>query len=217
MNNRYLSLVLSAASIVGVVLAIVASCKPGWCDEVTTQEQNLALLKEIDAQLVKKPVDVALLSRHAELMGQLKRYEDELADASKIIALRPNLKDGYLLRAQAQAKLNRNLAAIDSLNKAVDVGGSTPSVQVLKARLLRREKRYSEAIAIADQVIKENPSDYNAYDCRAGCYYAQNGACAQAIADLEAVVRLNPSDREAKALISNLRSKMESQTKTRSK
>lgn len=210
--NRFSSMALSAA----IFVAFGVSSGPVWCGEAT-QEQNLALLKQIDADLAKKPGDLELLCQHAELMGKMKRYADEISDAAKIIAINPKLKDGYLLQAQGQAKLNRNAAAIASLNKAFEVGGSTHSQQILKARLLRREKRYSEAISIVDQVIRENPSDYNAYDCRAGCYYSQNGPCLRAISDLEAVVRLNPSDVEAKALVVDLRTKLASQSNAKSK
>ena len=200
--NRFFKLALSAA----IVLTFVGLQGPAWCGEaVNSTSEDQADLAKIEAQLARKPGDLNFLCRHSELMGKMKRYEDEISDAAKIIAINPKLKDGYLLQAHGQAKLNQNAAAIASLNKAFEVGGLTHSQQILKARLLRREKRYSEAISIVDQVIKEDPSDYSAYDCRAGCYYSQNGPCLKAISDLEAVVRMNPSDVEAKALIIDLR------------
>lgn len=211
---RFSSLALSGA----IVLAVGVSAGPALCgDPVKSKAEYHADLAEIEAQLLKRPTDVDLLCRHAELMGRLNRFEEEISDATKIINIKPKLRYGYLLKAQGHAKLNQNLAAIESLNKAFEVGGATHSLLVLKARLLRREKRYSEAIATVDQVINENPSDSSAYDCRAGCYYAQFGPCSEAVSDLEAVVRLNPSDSGAKALISEMSRKIAAQAAARSK
>ncbi len=84
---RFASLVLSCA----IVLAVGVSFGTAWCGEATP-EQNLALLKQIDADLVKKPGDLNFLCRHAELMGKMKRYQEEVSEASKIIGKFPKAK-----------------------------------------------------------------------------------------------------------------------------
>ena len=62
--NRFFRLALSLA----LVLEAAGSSGPGWCGEAATQEQNLALLKEIEADLAKKPDNTLFLLQHAEVL-----------------------------------------------------------------------------------------------------------------------------------------------------
>ncbi len=217
MNNRYLSLVLSAASIAGAVLAIVASCKPGWCDDVATEEKNLALLKEIDAALLKKPNDQLLNLQHAELLGLLKRYDEQIIEANKLLSKNPNLRDAYLIRSDGEANQKRYTEALVSLDKAFSLGAPTPRLLLTKARWLKNAKRNAEAIAVLNQVIKAEPSNVTAYDCRSICYFRLYGPCVQALQDLEKVVLLNPSDSKAVALVADLKRELKSQALTKGK
>ncbi len=198
---RFASLVLSGA----IVLSFSGLSRTARCGDEPTQEQNLALLKEIDADLAKKPGDLVLQGQHAEMMGRLKRFNEQIAEANRMLGQNPKFRDAYLLRAHGEGNLKRNSEAIASLDKAFALGAPTPKLLLLKARYLKSEKRYREAIELLNQVIQAEPSNFTAYDYRSLCFFRLNGPCEQALQDMERVVLLNPKDVDAKVLLANLR------------
>ncbi len=208
---RFASLVLSGA----IVLAVGVSFGTAWCGEATP-EQNLALLKQIDADLVKKPGDLNFLCRHAELMGKMKRYQEEVSEASKIIGKFPKARDAFLIQAHGLGNLERSADAIKSLDRAFSLGAPTPELLVLKATHLRREKKYKEAIAVLSKVIEQHPGYSPAYDSRSVCYYRLYGPCKLALDDLEAESRLQPPNAETKTLIQELKKKLAANSSTNS-
>lgn len=201
--NRFFSMALSAA----IVFAVGVSSGPAWCGEAT-QEQNLALLKQIEADLAKKPGDLKLLCQHAELLGRLHRYDEEVSEAAKIIGKFPNARDAFLIQAHGLGNIERSADAIKSLDKAFSLGAPTPELIVLKATHLRREKKYKEAIAVLSKVIEQHPGYSAAYDCRSVCYYRLYGPCRLALNDLEIESRLEPQNAETKTLIQALKKKL---------
>jgi len=203
MLNRFFSLALSGA----IVFAVGVSGGPAWCLEAT-QEQNLALLKAIDADLAKKPNDTLLLLKHAEMMGLLQRYVEQVDEANKLIKKNPNLRDAYLIRSDGEANQKRYAEALVSLDKAFSLGSPTPKLLLYKARYQRNEKKYSEALKTINMVIKADPTNVAAYKCRSECYFRLNGSCIEALQDMEKVVALNPSDVAAKSLVEKLKNEL---------
>jgi tetratricopeptide (TPR) repeat protein len=199
----------SRYSIIAIATAIVLSFAgligPVWCAEAAAREQNLVLLNEIEADLSKKPDDLVLQGQHAEMMGRLNRFDEQIAEANRILSKDPKFRDAYLLRAHGEGNLNRNAEAITSLNRAFALSPPTPRLLLLKAMYLKNEKRFDEAIGILNQVIQAEPSNYIAYDYRSLCFYRLKGPCENALQDMKKVVLLNPRDLGAKTLLANLR------------
>ena len=204
--NRIVNLALSAA----LIFAVAGSIGPGWCGEAATQEQNLALLKRIEADLAKKPNDQLLNLQHAELMGLLGRFDEQILEANKLISKNPNLRDAYLIRSDVEANQKRYSEALLSLDKAFKLGTPTPRLLLTKARCLKSEKRYAEAIETLNKVIGAEPSNVTAYDCRSICYFRLYGPCEKALKDMEKVVSLNPADAKAVDLVADLKRELKS-------
>ncbi len=204
--NRIVNLALSAA----LIFAVAGSIGPGWCGEAATQEQNLALLKRIEADLAKKPNDQLLNLQHAELMGLLGRFDEQILEANKLISKNPNLRDAYLIRSDGEANQKRYSEALLSLDKAFKLGTPTPRLLLTKARCLKNEKRYAEAIETLNKVISAEPSNVTAYDCRSICYFRLYGPCEKALKDMEKVVSLNPADAKAVDLVADLKRELKS-------
>lgn len=204
--NRIVNLALSAA----LIFAVAGSIGPGWCGEAATQEQNLALLKRIEADLAKKPNDQLLNLQHAELMGLLGRFDEQILEANKLISKNPNLRDAYLIRSDGEANQKRYSEALLSLDKAFKLGTPTPRLLLTKARCLKSEKRYAEAIETLNKVIGAEPSNVTAYDCRSICYFRLYGPCEKALKDMEKVVSLNPADAKAVDLVADLKRELKS-------
>ncbi len=199
--NRIVNLALSAA----LIFAVAGSIGPGWCGEAATQEQNLALLKRIEADLAKKPGDVTFQLQHAAIMGRLKRYEEQVAEASSLIRKDPKLREAYLILSDGQANQQRYAEALVSLDMAFKLGPPTPMLLLQKARYLRNEKRYDAAIETVNKVIAAEPSNVDAYKCRSACYFRLKGPCEEALRDMDKVVLLNPLDAAAKSLVEDLK------------
>lgn len=204
--NRIVNLALSAA----LIFAVAGSIGPGWCGEAATQEQNLALLKRIEADLAKKPNDQLLNLQHAELMGLLGRFDEQILEANKLISKNSNLRDAYLIRSDGEANQKRYSEALLSLDKAFKLGTPTPRLLLTKARCLKNEKRYAEAIETLNKVISAEPSNVTAYDCRSICYFRLYGPCEKALKDMEKVVSLNPADAKAVDLVADLKRELKS-------
>jgi tetratricopeptide (TPR) repeat protein len=202
--NRLFCLPLSVA----IVIAVVGSSAPALSTEAVTHEQNLALLKVIEANLAKKPDDVTYQLQHAAILGRLERDEEQVAEANKIIRINPKSRDAYLIRADGEANLKRYGDAIVSLDMVFKLGAPTPRLLLSKARYLRNEKRYADAIEIVNRVIELEPSNAGAYECRSYCYHFLYGACEQALKDMEKVVLLDPSDELAKRLAADLKKEL---------
>lgn len=202
--NRLFCLALNIA----IVIAAAGSSEPALAAEAATQEQNLAMLKEIEADLAKKPNDVPLLLQHAAIMGRLRRAEEEVAEANRLLKNNPKLRDAYLIRSDGEANLKRYGDAIASLDLAFKLGAPTPKLLLAKANFLTNEKRYGEAIETLNRVIEAEPSNVSAYGCRAFCYRFLYGSCDQVLKDMEKVVLLDPSDEKAKALVADLKKEL---------
>lgn len=199
--NRIVNLALNAA----LIFAVAASIGPGWCGEAATQEQNLALLKRIEADLAKKPGDVTFQLQHAAIMGRLKRYEEQVAEASSLIKKDPKLREAYLILSDGQANQQRYAEALVSLDMAFKLGPPTPKLMLFKASYLKNEKRYKEAIETLNMVIAADSSNVTAYNFRSVCYFRLYGPCEKALHDMEKVVLLDPADSKARLLVEDLK------------
>ena len=211
--KRLSTLVMVAA----MVIAVSGSSEPALCAEAATQEQNLALLRTIEANLAKKPNDVTYQLQHAAILGRLERDAEQISEANKLIEKNPKLRDAYLLRSEGEANLKRYGDAIVSLDIAFKLGAPTPKLLLYKARYLRNEKRYAEAIALVNRVIELEPTNIRAYECRSYCYHFLYGACEQALKDMEKVVLLDPSDELAKRLAADLKRELLAKTSSSAK
>lgn len=199
--KRFSSLTLVAAT----VIAVAGSGEPASCTEAAAQEQNLALLKRIDADLAKKPDNTLLQLQHAEVMGLLKRYDEQIAEANVVIKKYPKLRDAYLIRSDGQTNLKMYAEAIVSLDMAFKLAAPTPKLLLAKVRCLMNSERYSEAIAALNKIVEAEPSNATAFDRRSLCYFSLYGPCEQALRDMEKVVSLRPSDASAKEMVAGLK------------
>lgn len=192
----------------GLVFCVAISGSAAWCVEVENQEHNLALLNAINADLEKKPKDTQLLLKHAEVMGLLQRYGEQVDEANKLIRMNSKLRDAYLIRSDGEANQKKYAEALVSLEKAFNLAPPTPKLLLYKARYLRNEHKYREALDVVNLVIKAEPSNIGAYKCRSECYFRLNGSCNEALQDMEKVVSLNPTDTAAMALVQKLRNEL---------
>lgn len=205
MFNRFFSLALSGA----FVLAFAVSSGPAWCLEAT-QEQNLALLKAIDADLAKKPGDVELQVRHMQALGVARRFDDELKEADLLIAKFPRLRAAHKGRMFAQVGLGNWSGAMTSIEQLKKLGALSASELATRGAILTRLGRYNDALLNLNQSISLDSSDAGSFFSRAECLFKLNGPSVDAVRNLEQTLKLDPSFPNAKKLLDYMRSKLAS-------
>ncbi len=207
---RFASLVLSGA----IVLAVGVSFGPAWCGEaVNSTSEDQADLAKIEAQLARKPNDLELQFQHAEMLGRLQRYEDEVAEADLMLIKNPKLRDAYLIKAHAEGNLNRYGDAVLSLDRAFQLGPPTAKLLLAKASHLKSQKKYLEAITLLNQITRSNPSECDAYLYRAFCYHQLYGPTVNELNDLETLSRLQPTNKQVQILIPEIKKGLASKVK----
>jgi Flp pilus assembly protein TadD len=81
---------------------------------------------------------------------------------TNVIALAPSRTEGYMLRALWQRKQNDLPAALASVEKATQLGGSDTEPRMLKGVILRDLGRAEEARTIFSEIIQSDPANEQA-------------------------------------------------------
>jgi protein O-mannosyl-transferase len=89
------------------------------------------------------------------------------------------------------------VAANQILEKLTKKEGLTPAVQVLKARLATKQKKFDEAIDILNQLIKKKSTSFELYN-ELGEILLEKGDKKEAISAFEKAIQLNPEYEKAK-------------------
>ena len=81
--------------------------------------------------------------------------------------------------------------ALNSCDRAIQLGGNKPLLLVNKGIVLSRAGEYSKAMKLFDRVIREHPENEEGYYGKA-CCYARQGDTEQAIAALQQAIQIAP-------------------------
>ncbi len=82
--------------------------------------------------------------------------------ASQSITLEPDEPLGWLLRGDAQQRLDRHEAALTNYLRALDLGEESPALRLAIARLQIKLERWPEALANLRRNLVDNPDDMEA-------------------------------------------------------
>lgn len=201
--NRFASLVLSGA----IVLVVAGSAGPAWCGEAT-QEQNLALLKQIEADLVKKPGDLELQVRHMQALGVARRYQEELKEAEILIARNPHLRSAFKCQMFALVGLGNWPKAYVAIEQVRKLGPLSPSELAIRGAILSSLGQCREALTDLNESISRDSSDAVAFFSRAQCHFKLNGPSPLVVHDLEKTLRLEPDFPNAQKLLDFMNKKL---------
>ncbi len=167
-----------------------------------------AELARIEAQLAKNPGDVDLQVNRGIVLGELRRYEDEIAQANKLIANKVSLRKAYLMQEHGYAGLEKFDRALQSLEMAFNYEKPSTAELLLNIDLLIENGKYKDGLKLASDLIGREPRNAEAYVCRADCYFHIFGPCQQAIKDLEVSLALNPSRESTNSLLTEMRRRL---------
>jgi tetratricopeptide (TPR) repeat protein len=122
----------------------------------------------------------------------LEKYEEAIADYSRMLALLPRKAIGWARRGEAYAKLKRDELALADVNKAIEMKFANPAIFHLRGCLLVALGRYGAAIEDFDKVLALQPAA-TSWKYRA-LALAGLGKYDLTIVDLDKALALKPKD-----------------------
>lgn len=162
----------------------------GVCAQSTAdQEQEL---RAIERKLKTAPNDFYLKLKHAQILGDSKRFADELQEGRELVKLRPEDPEAYAVLQQAYTRLSLFSDALNAADRLIQLGVDTPQVHAMRCANLCSLKRYRESVAEGNKAFHlaaTNPaSQFDralTHYFRAKALYRINGASDAVISELE--------------------------------
>jgi tetratricopeptide (TPR) repeat protein len=90
--------------------------------------------------------------------GHKKKYDEAITYADKLVALAPSA-NSYYVQGFILTELERNVDALNSLSKSIELGNKSYEVFYAKSRAYRNQKKYQEALEEIDKAILNGGKD----------------------------------------------------------
>jgi tetratricopeptide (TPR) repeat protein len=116
--------------------------------------------------VILNPNLAGVYSSRGNLLQDLNKYQEALADYDKAIALKPENAEAYLNRENVLNELSRYEEAIESQNKAIELDPSYAKAYYNCGVNLGELKRYEQALTNYENAIDINPDYAEAYSNR---------------------------------------------------
>lgn len=196
------------AKVTAIVLSFAGSIGPAQCWDATKQEQNLVLLKQIEAELVKTPGDLDLQVRHMQALGVAGRNQDQLREAEILISKHPHLRAAYKGQMFALIGLGDWSGGMTAIEQVRKLGPLSTSELATRGTILTSLGRYREALNDLNESLSRDSSDAGAYFTRADCHYKLHGATPEVVHDLEQTLKFDPNFRNAQKLLDIMKARI---------
>lgn len=158
-------------------------------ESTAAQEQEL---REIERKLKTAPNDFDLRLKHAQILGDSKRFAGEFEEGKSLVSLRPDDPDAYAVLEQGAAGIEKFDEALKASNKLIQMGFGTPQVYALHSGYLFSLHRYADAVKSADKAFELARTDLSssfdqaqAHYWRASSIYHLSGPSKAVISELE--------------------------------
>ena len=145
-------------------------------------------------KLVEKQADnPAAVGALAEALTNLKKYDEALKYADKVVEIAPQSTLGYNLRARINVLKDDLKAATEDLNKALEIDGKDVAALLMRSRLLAADGKEDEAKADVEKALSLRPDLPQAILMRS-LLAAQKGNFAEAITDVQTLLHSDPQN-----------------------
>ena len=134
-------------------------------------EKSLVLAQKIQASNPASPEALTLL---AQIQFGNGNYDAALESFAKLAALQPASAAVQLGMAQVQMKLKDQAGALESARKALQLQADSMEAQVVAVTLLAEQKKYPEALAIAQTAQRQRPQAPAGLTLEGNVWMAQN-------------------------------------------
>lgn len=157
------------------------------------KEDYAGALEDISKALEFQPEDLSSLLTRARLYMIQEDAEKARADVDKVLELQPGLPQAILLRSVLFAADGKFGEAIRDMEQLVAIDPENVEFRMQLARYCAGDERPRRAIEIYTELIEEDPSNWQALRGR-GDSLLSVGKHAEAIADYEAALKIQPDD-----------------------
>lgn len=144
-------------------------------------------LNDFEMVIKLKPNDPYTHHNRGLTLGNLGRYEEEIAACDQAIKFKPDFAEAHHNRGFALGKLGRNEEALVAFEQAIKLRMDFAEAHVNRGIALGNLGRYEDEVAACDQAIKLKPNYPNAHNSRGAAleklrrYEEAIAACDQAI------------------------------------
>jgi len=164
----------------------------GW---IMVNAQHMQGPEEMSESLVQLqelyPANTGILFFKAFIEASTGKNEAALKDIDALIQLQPDTALHYILKGQVLGAQENYSEASEAFEIAISLDPSRPDVWGMKAAALAKSGRFEEAFASINKGMELAPNDpVNIYN--RACIYALKGDKANALADLEESISMNP-------------------------
>lgn len=150
-------------------------------------------LQDLDLAVAANPSDEETLLLRAQVKHELGQVDEALADLERVLKSKPGLEKAILMRSSYLSAAGRFEEAIRELQPMIIRHPDEPFYRLQVASLYIQDQRPKKAIAIYDQLLREDPQNGRALVGRADAYLSI-GEHAKAVADYEVVIKLEPPE-----------------------
>lgn len=154
---------------------------------------NEKALAELDKGLSVDPNSLNVLLLRARVYQQAGDNKKALADVDRALKIRPGLVQALQLHAVLAAGAGKFDAAINDLEQLKRAAPGNTELLMQLGMFYAADKKPQKAVDTFDQVIAEDGKNWIAYRGRADAYLSI-GKQAEAIADYEAALKLQPGN-----------------------
>jgi Tfp pilus assembly protein PilF len=141
------------------------------------------------------PANLAVLLLRATVYEEMNEREKALADVDRALKLAPGLTEAMRLRAVILAGSGKFAEAATELERLHREAPADEDLALQLALFYNAAKRPHKAVQMFDKMLAEKPGNVNALRGRADALLSM-GKQAEAIADYEKVLALDPKDAE---------------------
>jgi Flp pilus assembly protein TadD len=152
-------------------------------------------IKQLEELAKSYPKNTAILFFKAYLEAENGHNEEALKDIEKLISSNPNDALNYTMKGQVLFGMEKYSEASQAFNKATSLDPSRGDVWGMQAGALAKIGKFDDAIVAANKGMELAPNNPVSIYNRA-CIYSLKGDKANALADLQKAISLNPSFKE---------------------
>lgn len=166
-----------------------------WWIILNAQNQQAGpegMIKSLEQLQELYPSNTGILFWKAFMEASTGQNEAALKDIDELIKVQPDTALHYVMKGEVLYAMEEYKEAADALEKATSLDSKRLDVWGMKAAALAKSGKYDDAIISVNQGLKLAPDDPG-YIYNRACIYCLKGDEANALADLEKAISLNPS------------------------
>jgi tetratricopeptide (TPR) repeat protein len=157
--------------------------------------ENDKAVEDLKAAVALQKENYRALSALAEVMTNLKKYDDALKICDDVIKLAPRETIGYNLRARVKVLKDDIKGGIEDLNQALKIDATDVSSLLMRSGLLAADGKTEEARADVEKALRLRP-DVPQVILMKSRLAAQAGKFGEAIGDIQLLLRSDPKNKE---------------------